>query len=55
MHNEKGLVGMANKGKDSNGSQFYFTLDKCSHLDGKHVIFGKIIEGSNVLDEIERG
>lgn len=38
----RGLVAMANAGPNDNGSQFFFTLDKCDHLNGKHTIFGKV-------------
>ena len=50
-HTKRGLLGMANSGKNSNTSQFYITLaDKLPQLDGKHVIFGEVIEGLEVLD-----
>ncbi|KAH7922503.1 hypothetical protein BV22DRAFT_1017158 [Leucogyrophana mollusca] len=41
----EGLLCMANKGPDSNGSQFFVTLRDCPHLNGKHVVFGKVIRG----------
>ena len=44
---------MCNTGKNSNTSQFFFTLAPCAKLNGKHVIFGEIVEGHEVLDLIE--
>ena len=42
-----------NTGKNSNGSQFFITFGPCKALDGKHVVFGKVVDGWNVLDKIE--
>jgi len=53
-HCRRGLLSMANSGKNTNGSQFFITLGKCIHLDGKHVIFGEIVDGWELLDQIER-
>ncbi len=43
-HNKAGLLSMANSGHNSNGSQFFITFDACPHLDGKHVVFGEVID-----------
>lgn len=55
--NARGVVAMANSGKDSesNKSQFFITYSKQPHLDGKHTIFGKVIDGTDsTLDAMER-
>ncbi|RIA96928.1 cyclophilin-like domain-containing protein [Glomus cerebriforme] len=52
-HNERGLMSMANKGKNTNSSQFFFTFRPCTHLDNKHTIFGKIVGGKEILDKME--
>ncbi|CAA7269581.1 unnamed protein product [Cyclocybe aegerita] len=55
--NARGVVAMANSGNDSdsNKSQFFITYAKQPHLDGKHTIFGKVIDGADsTLDAIER-
>jgi cyclophilin family peptidyl-prolyl cis-trans isomerase len=49
----RGLLAMANSGPDTNGSQFFITLDAATHLDGLHTVFGEIIEGDDVLAQIE--
>ena len=55
LRHETGVISMANAGPNTNGSQFFITHSPQPHLDGMHTVFGKLVEGQEIVNAIQQG
>lgn len=55
LKHERGVISMANAGPNTNGSQFFITHSPQPHLNGNHTVFGKIVQGLDVVDAVQQG
>ena len=53
-HTKEGMLSMANAGPNTNGSQFFITTVACPWLDGAHTVYGEVVEGINIVKEMEK-